>query len=92
MLLQHNKHVIGHEEHSNNSVKSILLPGKVEGKKRHEVAWNTERFAQQQDTFFAAACEIWKNWKVGGEYAKDKEWFVKKNVSSFLDVCVSIHY
>ncbi len=31
MLLQHNKHVIGHEEHSNNSVKSILLPGKVEG-------------------------------------------------------------
>lgn len=32
-----------------------------------------------------------KNWKVGGEYAKDKEWFVKKNVSSFLDVCLPIH-
>ena len=29
--------------------------------------------------------------RVGGEYAKDKEWFVKKNVSSFLDVCVPIH-
>ena len=58
MLLQHNKHVIGHEEHSNNSVKSILLPGKVEGNRRHEVAWNTERLVQQQDTFFAAACEI----------------------------------
>lgn len=38
MLLQHNKHVIGHEEHSNNSVKSMLLPVKVEGKGRHEVA------------------------------------------------------
>ena len=32
-----------------------------------------------------------KNWKVGGEYAKDKEWFVKKNVSSFLDVCLPIY-
>lgn len=58
MLLQHNKHVIGHEEHSNNSVKSILLPGKVKGKRRHEVSRSTERLVQQQDTSFAAACEI----------------------------------
>ena len=29
--------------------------------------------------------------RVGGEYAKDKEWFVKKNVLSFLDICVPIH-
>ena len=58
MLLQHNKHVIGHEEHSNNSVKSMLLPGKVKENRHHEVARSTERLAQQQDTFFAAACEI----------------------------------
>ncbi len=29
-----------------------------------------------------------KNWKVGGEYAKDKEWFVKKNVTLLLDVAM----
>lgn len=40
MLLHCNKHAIGHEEHSNNSVKSILLPGKVEGKGRHKTWMN----------------------------------------------------
>ena len=42
MLLQHNKHVIGHEEHSNNSVKSMLLPGKVKGNRTPERVQNTE--------------------------------------------------
>lgn len=32
MLLQHNKHIIGHEEHSNNSVKSMLYQEKLREK------------------------------------------------------------
>ena len=58
MLLQHNKHVIGHEEHSNNSVKSILLPGKVKENRCHNRALNAEQLTQQQDTNFGDACEI----------------------------------
>ena len=69
----------------------MLLPGKVKGNGRHELVWNAEQLTQQQDTNFTDACEIWKNWKVGGEYAKDKEWFVKKNVSWFFDVFLPIY-
>ena len=68
----------------------MLLPGKVKGNGRHELAWNAEQPTQQQDTNIADTGEIWKNRKVGGEYAKDKEWFVKKNVSLFLDACLPI--
>jgi hypothetical protein len=42
---------------------------------------------RQQDKLLSDTREICRIWKVDGEHAKDKEWFVKKSATSFSDDC-----